>query len=140
MANMTTWTFMGYNMLIFLAALQSIPHDLYEAARIDGATGWMIVRKIKIPMVKSAALLAVLLSIIGTIQLFNEPQVITATNQGLGNLDYTPMMMAYNAATNTAYTPNGLGPGSAISIVMAIIAGLLAAIYAFVQSRIGDKD
>lgn len=140
MANMTTWTFMGYNMLIFLAALQSIPHDLYEAARIDGATGWMIVRKIKIPMVKSAALLAVLLSIIGTIQLFNEPQVITATNQGLGNLDYTPMMMAYNAATNTAYTPNGLGPGSAISIVMAIIAGLLAAVYAFVQSRIGDKD
>ncbi|MDO4791772.1 MAG: sugar ABC transporter permease [Buchananella hordeovulneris] len=140
MANMTTWTFMGYNMLIFLAALQSIPHDLYEAARIDGATGWTIVRKIKIPMVKSAALLAVLLSIIGTIQLFNEPQVITATNPGLGNMDYTPMMMAYNAATNTAYTPNGLGPGSAISIVMAIIAGVLAAIYAFVQSKIGDKD
>ena len=39
MANITTWTFTGYNMLIFLAALQAIPHDLYEAARIDGASG-----------------------------------------------------------------------------------------------------
>ena len=40
MANITTWTFTGYNMLIFLAALQSVPRELYEAARIDGATGW----------------------------------------------------------------------------------------------------
>ena len=40
MANITTWTFTGYNMLIFLAALQAIPHDLYEAARIDGASGF----------------------------------------------------------------------------------------------------
>lgn len=75
MANMTTWTFTGYNMLIFLAALQAIPSDLYEAARIDGASGWEIMTKIKIPMVRGAAMLAVLLSIIGTVQLFNEPTV-----------------------------------------------------------------
>ena len=49
MANITTWTFTGYNMLIFLAALQAIPHDLYEAARIDGANGWQIATKIKLP-------------------------------------------------------------------------------------------
>ena len=45
-------------MLIFLAALQAIPHDLYEAARIDGANGWQIATKIKLPNVRGAALLA----------------------------------------------------------------------------------
>ncbi|MGO2745704.1 carbohydrate ABC transporter permease [Microbacterium sp.] len=61
MANMTTWTYTGYNMLIFLAALQSIPRELYEAARLDGANGFQISMKIKVPMVRGAALLAELL-------------------------------------------------------------------------------
>lgn len=137
MANMTTWTFTGYNMLIFLAALQSVPRELYEAARIDGASEWTIVRRIKIPMVKSAALLAVLLSIIGTIQLFNEPTVLATQNTALG-VDFTPMMMAYNSAVGCKVSPCGAGPASAISIVMALISALLAAIYAFVQTRLGD--
>ena len=63
MANITTWTFTGYNMLIFLAALQAIPHDLYEAARIDGANGFQVAMKIKLPNVRGAALLAMLLSL-----------------------------------------------------------------------------
>ena len=136
MANITTWTFTGYNMLIFLAALQAVPHELYEAARIDGATGWQIVRHIKIPMVRSASLLAVLLSIIGTVQLFNEPTVLYSQNQWMG-LDYTPMMMAYNSMTG-ALSPSGSGPASAVSVLIALVAGFLAAIYALVQNRI-DK-
>lgn len=96
MATMTTWTFMGYNMLIFLAALQAIPGDLYEAARLDGAGEFAIIRRIKIPLVAGATLLAVLLSIIGTIQLFNEPTVLEAVNPWMGK-DYTPMMLAYNS-------------------------------------------
>ena len=83
MANITTWTFTGYNMLIFLAALQAIPHDLYEAARIDGANGWQIATKIKLPNVRGAALLAMLLSIVGTIQLFNEPQIMSTADPGI---------------------------------------------------------
>lgn len=133
MANMTTWTFTGYNMLIFLAALQAIPHDLYEAARIDGASGWTIVRKIKIPMVRGAALLAVLLSIIGTVQLFNEPTVLRTVNPWMG-ADYTPMMMAYNTMMGTL-SPSGNGPASAVSILMALIAGVLAVVYALLQRK-----
>ncbi|MBV7282256.1 sugar ABC transporter permease [Corynebacterium sp. TAE3-ERU30] len=136
MANMTTWTFTGYNMLIFLAALQSIPHDLYEAARIDGANEWTIVRRIKIPMVKNAALLAVLLSIIGTVQLFNEPTVLATVQPSMGG-DYTPMMLAYNTAMGTL-SPSGSGPASAISIVMALLSGIMAAVYAVVQRKL-DK-
>lgn len=133
MANMTTWTYTGYNMLIFLAALQAIPHDLYEAARIDGATGFQITRKIKIPLVRGAALLAVLLSIIGTVQLFNEPTVMQTLASWMGK-DYTPMMMAYNTAMGQL-TPSGAGPASALSILMALVAGALAVIYALVQKK-----
>ncbi|MDO5535479.1 MAG: sugar ABC transporter permease [Propionibacteriaceae bacterium] len=134
MANMTTWTFAGYNMLIFLAALQAIPRELYEAARIDGASEWKIVTQIKIPMVAPAAMLAILLSIIGTIQLFNEPTVLATVNPWMGT-SFTPMMLAYNAATGQA-VPSGSGPASAVSIVMAVFAGVLAAGYALIQRRL----
>lgn len=132
-ANMTTWTFTGYNMLIFLAALQAIPNELYEAARLDGATPLQVVRKIKIPMVRNATLLAVLLSIIGTIQIFNEPTILRTTNIWMG-ADYTPMMMAYNTMIGQL-TPSGMGPASAISVMMALIAGIMAAIYAVLQRK-----
>lgn len=134
MANMTTWTFTGYNMLIFLAALQAIPRDLYEAARIDGATGWKITTQIKIPLVRGAALLAVLLSIIGTVQLFNEPAVM----RGLATwmpADYTPMQMAYHTMFGDL-TPGGAGPANAVSIMMALVAGVLAVIYFLAQRKV----
>lgn len=133
MANMTTWTYTGYNMLIFLAALQSIPRELYEAARLDGANGFQIATKIKVPMVRGAALLAILLSIIGTIQLFNEPMIMAGTNAWMG-LDYTPMMLTYNSMMGEI-SPSGSGPASAYSLLMAVIAGALAVVYSFVQRK-----
>lgn len=136
MANITTWTFTGYNMLIFLAALQAIPHDLYEAARIDGATGFQIAMRIKLPNVRGAALLAMLLSIIGTIQLFNEPQVMQTADPGISN-SFTPMMMAMNTSRGTL-TPKGNGPASAIAIVMALIAGVLACLYAYIERKVNE--
>ena len=136
MANMTTWTYTGYNMLIFLAALQAIPTELYEAARIDGATGFQIVTRIKIPMVRGAVLLTVLLSIVGTIQLFSEPAVMATVNPWM-RLDYTPMQMAYNTMFG-GITPGGDGPASAGSIMMALVAGTLAAVYAAVERKVND--
>lgn len=134
MANITTWTFTGYNMLIFLAALQAIPHDLYEAARLDGASGFQIATKIKIPNVRGAALLAMLLSIVGTIQLFNEPQIMQTADPGISNA-FTPMMMALNTMKGSL-TPQGPGPASAISIVMALIAGVLAVGYFLAERKL----
>ncbi|HLZ61059.1 MAG TPA: sugar ABC transporter permease, partial [Ktedonosporobacter sp.] len=69
-ANIGTWTYTGYNMLIIFAALQAIPADLYEAARIDGCSGWYIAWHIKIPLVTPALVLTCIFSIIGTLQLF----------------------------------------------------------------------
>ena len=137
MANITTWTFTGYNMLIFLAALQAIPHDLYEAARIDGASGFQIAMKIKLPNVRAAALLAMLLSIVGTIQLFNEPQVMSISDPSISK-SYTPMMMALNTSQGTL-TPGGDGPASAVAIVMALIAGVLAVVYTLVERKVNAE-
>lgn len=134
MANMTTWTYTGYNMLIFLAALQAIPNELYDAAAIDGASGWKVVWNVKLPMLNGALLLSVLFSIIGTVQLFNEPTVLETVNPWMGK-DYTPMMMAYNTMMGTV-SPSGDGPASAVSLVMAAIAGSLAIVYALVQRRV----
>ena len=136
MANMTTWTYTGYNMLIFLSALQAVPRDLYEAARLDGASGFQISMRIKVPLVRGAALLAVLLSIIGTIQLFNEPVILQAANSWMGK-DYTPMMLTYNTMMGEI-SPSGSGPASAYSLLMALIAGVLAIVYALLQRRKGD--
>ena len=132
--NIVTWEFVGYNMLIFLAALKAIPSDLYEAARLDGASGLQIALRIKIPMVRGAALLAVLLSIIGTVQLFNEPMVLRTVASWMGN-DFTPMMLAYSSMMGQS-SPSGAGPASAISILMAVIAGGLAALYAAIQRKV----
>lgn len=137
MANMTTWTYMGYNMLIFLSALQAVPRDLYEAARLDGASGFQIAMRIKVPLVRGAALLAVLLSIIGTIQLFNEPVIMEGANSWMGK-DFTPMMLTYNSMMGEL-SPSGSGPASAYSLLMALIAGVLAIVYALLQRRKGDS-
>ena len=136
-ANINTWEYAGYNMLIFLAALQAIPHDLYEAARIDGASGFQIAMKIKLPNVRAAALLAMLLSIVGTIQLFNEPQVMSISDPSISK-SYTPMMMALNTSQGTL-TPGGDGPASAVAIVMALIAGVLAVVYTLVERKVNAE-
>nr|WP_242517008.1 sugar ABC transporter permease [Corynebacterium mendelii] len=140
MANVTTWTYTGYNMLIFYSALQSVPRELYEAARIDGATEWQLNTKIKIPMLSSAVLLTVLLSIIGTIQLFNEPAMFQKTASLPA--DYMPMLMAL-AVKNEQVTIGGVsgaGPAAALSLVMAVIAGVMALVYAMIQRKVAPSN
>src|SRR5947209_13141579 len=80
-ANLATWTWTGYNMLIIFAALQAIPGEIYESARIDGCSGWRVALHIKIPLVAPALVLTGIFSIIGTLQLFNEPQALSAISR-----------------------------------------------------------
>ena len=75
-ANINTWEYAGYNMLIFYSSLSTIPHSLYEAASIDGASEWQIVKKIKLPELKGSLAITVIFSIIGSFQLFNEPSIL----------------------------------------------------------------
>jgi multiple sugar transport system permease protein len=71
------WKNFGYNMIILLAGLQAIPQDLYEAARIDGATFWRQLRHITLPMLKPTLLLVAIITTSGYFQLFAEPYVMT---------------------------------------------------------------
>lgn len=74
---LAVWKNFGYNMIILLAALQNIPEDLYEAARIDGASGWQIFRHITLPGIGPVLLLVSILTMTGYFQLFAEPYVMT---------------------------------------------------------------
>jgi len=71
------WKNFGYNMIIFLAGLQAIPEDLYEAARIDGASWWKQLTHVTLPMLGPVLLLVSILTMAGYFQLFAEPYVIT---------------------------------------------------------------
>jgi multiple sugar transport system permease protein len=71
------WKNFGYNMIIFVAALQSIPADLYEAAHLDGANGWQALRRVTLPLLRPTMLLVSVLTVAGYFQLFAEPYVMT---------------------------------------------------------------
>ena len=114
-ANIVTWEYTGYNMLIIYAGLQAIPGDLYEAARIDGASEWKVATRIKVPMVASSLVLTAIFSIIGTLQLFSEPQVLRAITTNISS-SYTPNLLAYTQAF-VADNPNY---AAAIAVVLAI--------------------
>ena len=123
MANITTWTFTGYNMLIFYSSLSTIPHSLYEAASIDGASEWQIVKSIKLPELKGSLAITVIFSIIGSFQLFNEPSILQ--NMVPGNAIttyYTPNMYAYNLS----FSGNQSNYAAALAIVMAVITMAIA--------------
>lgn len=124
-ANIVTWEFTGYNMIIMYAALQSIPAELDDAGAVDGAKGWQIALYIKIPMIKAAIFLTVIFSIIGTLQLFNEPNIMYAiAPQVIGN-HYTPNLYAYTLAfTNQEYNYS-----AAISFVLGAVVVVFS--YAF---------
>jgi multiple sugar transport system permease protein len=98
LANISTWQYAGYNMVIMYAALKAVPSDLYEAARVDGADGIAIARHIKIPMIAPAIMLTFIFSIIGTLQLFNEPNVMRQIAPAAIGPNFTPNMYVFNLA------------------------------------------
>ncbi|BAR04819.1 sugar ABC transporter permease component [Parascardovia denticolens DSM 10105 = JCM 12538] len=121
--NIVTWEFTGYNMLIFYSSLSTIPHSLYEAASIDGASEWDIVKRIKLPELKGSLAITVIFSIIGSFQLFNEPSVLSAMVPGNGiTTYYTPNMYAYNLS----FLGGQSNYAAALAIVMAVITMVIA--------------
>ncbi|GAA3666647.1 carbohydrate ABC transporter permease [Microbacterium marinilacus] len=131
--NIVTWQFIGYNMLIFFAALKAIPHELYEAAEIDGAGQLRIVTSIKIPSIRGAVVIASIFSIIGSFQLFNEPNILKTIVPNLIPTYYTPNMYAYNLAF--------LGQQPNYAATVALIMGVVTAVIAYaVQLRGSRKD
>ncbi|MET9653376.1 MULTISPECIES: sugar ABC transporter permease [unclassified Streptomyces] len=111
--NIVTWTYTGYNMLIIYAALQTVPADVLDAARADGAGALATALRIKIPIIRPALVLTGVFSIIGTLQLFTEPQVLRAISTSVTST-YTPNLAAYSAAAADNYAE-----AAAMSVLLA---------------------
>ncbi|WP_163275411.1 carbohydrate ABC transporter permease, partial [Cellulomonas iranensis] len=120
--NIVTWQFVGYNMLIFYSSLKTIPSELYEAAAIDGAGPLRIVRAIKIPALRGAIVIATIFSIIGSMQLFNEPNILRTIVPNVISTFYTPNMYAYNLS----FVGQQVTYAATVAIVMGVITGVIA--------------
>jgi multiple sugar transport system permease protein len=129
--NIVTWEFVGYNMLLFYAALRVISPDLYEAAELDGAGPFRIVTGIKLPAIRGALVIGVIFSIIGSFQLFNEPNILqTLAPNGISSF-FTPNMYAYNLSF--------AGQQFNYSAAIAIIMGVLTMVVAYVVQLVGTR-
>lgn len=96
--NIVTWEFVGYNMVIMYSALRAIPPEMYEAALIDGAGQLRIAWSVKIPAIRSAIMLTVIFSIIGSFQLFSEPKLLYELAPNAIGSAFSPNLYAYNLA------------------------------------------
>jgi len=91
-----TWEWTGYNMTILLTSLTNVPHQVIEAAKVDGASELSVAARIKLPMVRRTVMFTIMLSIIGTLQLFNEPVILNEIAT-IGSA-LTPNQIIYNTA------------------------------------------
>ncbi|MEU7856385.1 sugar ABC transporter permease [Nonomuraea sp. NPDC049141] len=114
-----TWHYTGYNAVIYLSRLQSLPQDHYDAAAVDGAGAWHQFRHVTLPGLRPVILLTLILSTIGTLQLFDEPYVMT--NGGPVNSTLTVGLYLYN----NGFKYFDFGYASAIAYALAVIIGLL---------------
>lgn len=122
-ANIVTWTWTGYNMITLYAALQNVPGDLYEAARIDGADGWSLTRYIKLPLLKPSLLLVLIFSIIGTMQIFSEPFVLRPLGYVPDNI--TPNTYLYLVASRDG----NFSYAATLAILLALFTFILSGIF-----------
>ena len=131
--NIVTWQWAGYYMIILYAALQGIDPTLYEAARIDGASNLQIVLRIKVPLVRNALLLILVFALIGTLQFFNEPQILRLLAAGSIGPDFTPNMYAYQQAFALA----NFNYGSAISFALGAVVFVCVYLFLFLTRKRG---
>ncbi len=129
-AAVMTWQWFGYNMLLYIAGLQSIPDDLPEAARVDGASGFRVATGILIPLLRPVILFTVVTSVIGGMQIFDVPFTLTGT--GPNNSTLTMVMFLYQ----TAFERSQYGYAAAIAYaIFVFIAVISLAVFWLVRNR-----
>ncbi|MFE1881621.1 carbohydrate ABC transporter permease [Streptomyces diastatochromogenes] len=132
--NLLTWHGIGYNMVIIYSALQAVPRELFEAARLDGASEPRIALSIKVPYVRGALVLTGMLSIIQMLQIFNEPALFrNVTPQTVGD-SFTPIMVIYNQAFNAG----NYHYAAALSVLLALILGVASFLFYRLTAREAD--
>jgi len=130
----TVWAHMGFYMVILLAGLQSIPADLYEAARMDRASPWRVFTRITLPLLKPVLLVVFVLATIRAVQTFDEIYVLTGGGPGTA----TKMIVHYIYDTGFAVMPRNYGLAAAASLML----GLVLFVFTALQMRLsrGARD
>ncbi|MCE3029930.1 carbohydrate ABC transporter permease [Streptomyces sp. CMSTAAHL-2] len=127
-----TWANMGGTVLVYLAALQSIPGELYEAAELDGANLLQRIRHITVPQTRFVIMMLMLLQVIATMQVFTEPFVITGG--GPESATVTVLYLIYKYA----FLYNDFGGACALSVMLLLLLGAFSAIYLRLTRSEGD--
>ena len=128
--NIITWTWTGYNMIVMYSALQGVPRDMYEAGVVDGASQIQIALRIKVPAISRAILLATIFTVIGTMQLFTEPNILQTFAPNVSN-GFTPNLYAYNLA----FKFSEFHYSAAISFTLGIAVFLVSYVFVFSSRR-----
>ncbi|MBS4178259.1 carbohydrate ABC transporter permease [Lederbergia citrea] len=134
-ASMVVWRWTGYNAIIYLAGLQAIPNDLYEAAKIDGANTAQQFFHITIPLLRPIILFTVLMTTIGSMQLFTEPQVLLGNSGGVGGAGLTITLYMYKQG----FIDNQFGYASVVSWALFVIIGLFSLLNWKIVTKAGAK-
>ena len=124
------WRWTGYNMVFYLAGLQNIEYSVYEAAKIDGANGWKTFWGITVPLLKPTIIMTFIMSINGTLQLFDES--VNLTNGGPANSTITMSHYIYNNTFGTGVA--NFGYATAMAFFVFIMVGILA----LINMKVGD--
>ena len=130
-ANVSTWTYTGYNMIILYAALRAIPTELYEAASVDGAGAVRTAIHIKLPLLRPALLLCTIFSVIGSMQLFAEPQIFSSIAPQVIGKSYTPNLYVYNLA----FADQRLNYAAALSFMLGIFVFVISYLVMYASRR-----
>ncbi|MGG4553108.1 carbohydrate ABC transporter permease [Paenibacillus humicus] len=132
LASTGLWRFMGYNMVIYIASLQAIPRDIYEAAKIDGANAWQTFWRITLPNMKPVIQLNLFLTVTGALEVFDLPFVLTKGGPAGASQTYVQRVV------ETAFAYNHYGLASAMSIILLFFVIVVVGLQQFVLSRGGN--
>lgn len=130
----TVWWTIGFNFILYMAGLQDIPRELYEAAAVDGATTWQQIRHVTLPLLRRTTTLVILLQIIASLKVFDQVYLMTSGGPGIST------QVTLGLVTGTAFTDNRIGAASAASVLLFVIIIVIAVIRELVERAAARRD
>lgn len=130
----TVWWTLGFNFVLYLAGLQDIPRELYEAAAVDGASNWSQIRYITLPLLSRTTTLVILLQIIASLKIFDQVYLMTSGGPGIST------QVLLGLVTGTAFTDDRVGAASAASVLLFIVIVAVAVIRQLLDRSAARKE
>ncbi|WP_327292311.1 carbohydrate ABC transporter permease [Streptomyces sp. NBC_01198] len=133
--NVAVWGAVGFNMIVIYTALRALPAELFESARLDGASEWQIIRRIKVPMVLPAVVMCTLFTVLAALQVFNEPNTLKPLSNAVSST-WVPLMKIYD----DAFGNSDIYSAAATSVVLTAAALAVSFVTArLIQSRVQQE-